>query len=98
MKLTGILPIVATALVLALPAGADEPTPLIAQACAGCHGQAGAGVGATPDIAGYDREAFVQTWAEFRSGERFATIMTRIARGYTDEEVAELADYFSSLR
>ncbi|MFN4098355.1 MAG: c-type cytochrome [Pararhodobacter sp.] len=98
MKLTGLLPILAATLVLALPAGADEPTPLIAQGCAGCHGQAGEGAGSVPDIAGYDREAFVQTWAEFREGERFATIMTRIARGYTDEEVAELADYFSSLR
>ncbi|MGY6695364.1 MAG: c-type cytochrome [Roseinatronobacter sp.] len=79
-------------------AAADPQTPHIAQACAGCHGQSGAGMGAIPDIAGYDRDAFVQVWEEFRAGERFATIMTRIAPGYTDEEVATLADYFASLR
>lgn len=98
MKLTGVLPVLTAALLLALPAGAQEPTPLLAQSCAGCHGQAGEGAGTIPAIAGIDRDTFLQTWAEFREGERFATIMTRIARGYTEDEVAELADYFSSLR
>jgi cytochrome subunit of sulfide dehydrogenase len=74
------------------------PTPNVAQGCAGCHGQAGSGEGAIPPIAGYDRDAFVAVWAEFRANERPATIMNRIARGYSDEEVAALADYFASLR
>jgi cytochrome subunit of sulfide dehydrogenase len=98
MKPTAIVSMTAAAWMMALPVMADEPAPLIAQSCAGCHGQAGAGMGATPSIAGYNRDEFIQTWHEFRQGERFATIMTRIARGYTEEEVAELADYFSSLR
>ncbi len=53
---------------------------------------------AVPAIAGYDRDAFIANWAEFRADERPATIMNRIARGYSDAEVAALADYFSSLR
>ena len=77
---------------------AAQPAPNVAQGCAGCHGQDGAGMGAIPAIAGYDREAFIRTWQEFRAGERSATIMNRIAPGYTDEEVAALAEYFSSLR
>ncbi len=82
------------------PALADpsKPVPLIAQACAGCHGQYGAGQGATPPIAGTPKEDFLKVWAAFRANERPATIMNRIARGYTDEEVAALADYFASLR
>lgn len=88
----------AVGVTVALPSLANEPAPLIAQACAGCHGQSGAGAGAVPALAGYSRDAFVQTWAEFRAGERHATIMTRIARGYTEDEVSQLADYFSSLR
>jgi len=93
---------------LALVLGAAAPvataqaeeirTPMIAQGCAGCHGQSGAGMGAVPRIAGYDREAFITTWEAFRNDERPATIMNRIAPGYTDEEVAALADYFSQLR
>jgi cytochrome subunit of sulfide dehydrogenase len=34
--------------------------PLIAQACAGCHGQNGAGRGGTPKLAGVSREQFVK--------------------------------------
>ena len=85
----------------ATPALAQQqpaPAPLIAQGCAGCHGQAGAGVGGTPAIAGTDRAAFLATWAAFRANERPATIMNRIARSYSDAEVATLADYFSSVK
>lgn len=77
---------------------AQTPTPLIAQACAGCHGQAGAGQGSVPRIAGYSRDLFVSQWAAFRANERPGTIMGRVARGYTDAEVAELAAYFASLK
>jgi sulfide dehydrogenase cytochrome subunit len=88
---------------IATPSGAQQAPaqplvpPLIAQACAGCHGQAGAGNGSVPKIAGYGRDLFVAQWAAFRNKERPATIMDRVARGYTDAEVAQLADYFSKL-
>ncbi len=80
------------------PGPGPAQAPAIALACASCHGPNGAGQGSIPPIAGHDRAAFVQSWAAFRANERPATIMNRIARGYTDAEVAELADYFSSLR
>ena len=93
---------------LALALGAFNPvataqaeeirTPMIAQGCAGCHGQSGAGMGSVPRIAGYSREAFIAVWESFRNDERPAAIMNRIARGYTDEEVAALADYFAQQR
>jgi cytochrome c553 len=73
-------------------------TPLIAQGCVGCHGQAGAGRGIIPKIAGYNRDLFIAQWAAFRANQRPATIMNRVAPGYTDAEVAALADYFSKLK
>ena len=82
----------------AAPAQADEPrTPLIAEGCAGCHGPSGEGVGEIARIAGYDRAAFISIWNEFRNDERPATIMNRIARGYTEAEIETLADYFASI-
>jgi cytochrome subunit of sulfide dehydrogenase len=98
--MTGMVPLAlaAATAVGAQAVGADEAAPLIAQSCAGCHGQDGAGQGEMPAIAGYDRDEFLQVWAEFRADERPATIMNRIAPGYTDEEVEALADYFASLR
>jgi sulfide dehydrogenase cytochrome subunit len=77
---------------------APRPAPLVAQSCAGCHGQAGAGRGSAPAIAGLEPARFVQVWGEFRRDERPATIMNRIARGFTDAEVSVLADYFASTR
>jgi cytochrome subunit of sulfide dehydrogenase len=87
------------AITVSSPALAEAPpAPNVALGCAGCHGQEGPGVGMIPAIAGYDRDAFIAHWAEFQANERPATIMNRIARGYSDAEVAALADYFSSLR
>ncbi len=88
----------AATLALTLPAPAlAETMPLIAESCASCHGQEGAGQGAILPIAGYDREQFVKVWEAFRNDERPATIMNRIAPGFTDDEVQTLADYFASL-
>jgi sulfide dehydrogenase cytochrome subunit len=81
------------------PSSAQTPQPpLIAQGCVGCHGQAGAGKDRIPRIAGYDRELFLAQFAAFRNKQRPATIMDRVASGYTDTEVALLADYFSKLK
>ncbi len=85
------------------PSSAQSPQPspqppLIAQGCVGCHGQAGAGSGSVPRIAGYNRDRFIAQWAAFRAKQRPATIMDRVATGYKDAEVATLADYFSKLK
>ena len=81
------------------PSSAQSPQPpLIAQGCVGCHGQAGAGSGSVPRIAGYNRDLFIAQWAAFRTKQRPATIMDRVATGYKDAEVAALADYFSKLK
>jgi cytochrome c553 len=99
----GIALLAATALLasaIATPSKAQQAPqpPLIALACAGCHGQAGAGSGSVPKIAGYNPDLFIAQWAAFRKKERPATMMHRIAKGYTDAEVAQLADYFSKLK
>jgi sulfide dehydrogenase cytochrome subunit len=82
----------------AVLAQSPPATPLVAQGCAGCHGQSGAGQGASPVIAGLSEDEFLKIWAAFRANERPATIMNRIARGYTDAEVAALAAYFAARR
>ncbi len=34
----------------------------------------------------------------FRAGQRSATVMDRIAKGFTDDEIRQLATYFSALK
>jgi sulfide dehydrogenase cytochrome subunit len=87
-----------TATAVAWAQSPAKPAPLTAEGCLGCHGPAAKGQDGVPAIRGYDKAEFVKVWAQFRANERPATIMNRIARGYTDEEVAALADYFSSLK
>jgi cytochrome subunit of sulfide dehydrogenase len=78
--------------------GTAAPTPLAAQGCIGCHGPNGTGSGGTPAITGRDRAEFAATMAAFRANERQGTIMNRIARGYTDAEIAAMADHFAAIR
>lgn len=68
--------------------------------CAGCHGTEGRAVAGKRDLslAGYPRESFVRGMTMYRDGTRKATLMHQVAKGYTDEEIAALAEYFSKQR
>jgi cytochrome c553 len=91
------LSLAALLLGLATPAGAG-PAPLAAQGCLGCHGPQGRGAGAVPGIAGRDAGELQALLRAFRAGERPATIMDRIARGYTEAEFAAVAAHFAGER
>ncbi|HPA90843.1 MAG TPA: c-type cytochrome [Quisquiliibacterium sp.] len=69
----------------------------LASNCANCHGTEGrsAGGGGMPGLAGLSRAYFLEQMNAFRSGARQATVMHQIAKGYTDEQIAQLADFFS---
>ncbi len=69
----------------------------LAATCANCHGtdghaQKGASV---PGLAGMKADVLVEQMQAFRNGTRPATIMHQIAKGYNDEQVRQLADYFA---
>ncbi len=65
--------------------------------CANCHGTDGrsAGGGGMPGLSGLSPAYFVEQMKAFRDGTRKATIMNQLAKGYTDEQIATLAAYFS---
>lgn len=83
---------------------ADEKKPvmtgasaeMLANTCAGCHGTYGASAGpASPSLGGISSEYFKETMAGFASDEIKSTIMGRIAKGYSEEEIAQMGDYFA---
>ncbi|HEV7267310.1 MAG TPA: c-type cytochrome [Falsiroseomonas sp.] len=93
------LPLAAVLLGLASPQGvAAGPAPLAAQGCLGCHGPEGGGAGALPAIAGRDAGELRGLLNAFRAGERPATIMDRIARGYSEAELAAIVAHFAGRR
>lgn len=70
----------------------------VAEGCVACHGPGGGGSGTVPPLAGRDAADLSAAMAAFRANERPATIMNRIARGYTEAEIAAAVTYFSGLR
>jgi sulfide dehydrogenase cytochrome subunit len=68
---------------------------MLANTCAACHGTGGSSVAQIPSLAGAKAEYFVDTMKAFKSGARKATVMDRVAKGYSDEEIALMGDYFA---
>lgn len=68
----------------------------LAWTCAGCHGTDGASTGpATPSIGGLSEIYMIDTMTAYREDERPSTIMGRIAKGYSDEEIEAMAGFFA---
>lgn len=66
--------------------------------CAGCHGTDGVGGTAIPPLKGRDAAYMESALMEYREGKRPGTIMPRIAKGYTDEDIKAVAAYFAGLK
>ena len=81
-----------------LPAAAEGPPPaLLAAGCAACHGPAGHSPGTIPAIDTLDAAALAEKLNGFRAGTLEATVMTRIAKGFTEDEIAAMSDYIAGL-
>jgi cytochrome subunit of sulfide dehydrogenase len=46
-------------------------------------------------LAGKSKSYIVEQMAAFKSGTRQATIMHQISKGYSDDQIALMAEYFS---
>ena len=65
--------------------------------CSACHGAAGISVSPLwPNLAGQKEQYLVKQIKAFRDGERKDPAMAPMVAGLTDEDVANLAAYFSS--
>ena len=78
-----------------------SPGARLAATCAACHGTDGATKNAPnfatlPALAGQPRENLAASLRAYKAGTRPATIMTQIAKGYTDEQLELLAAHFAA--
>lgn len=80
----------------AAPALADTAGRDLAASCAACHGTDGHATGRMATLAGRDREDLLTRLRGFRDGSQTATVMHQHAKGYTDEELVRIAEYFAS--
>jgi len=70
----------------------------LAATCAQCHGTEGRAVEgeALVRLAGLPRDYLLTQLLAFRTGDRKATIMHQITRGYSEEQLEKLAAYFAA--
>jgi sulfide dehydrogenase cytochrome subunit len=67
-----------------------------AASCSGCHAS-GAGVATdVPRLAGRNSADIVAALQEFRTGKRPATVMDRIAKGFSDDEANAIAAWLTA--
>ena len=84
-----------------IPFAAANLTPAGARAsaanCAACHGTNGNSAGgAIAGLAGANKDYFIAQMKAFKEGKRDATVMHQIAKGYSDAEIAAIADFFAA--
>ena len=97
-----LLPTVAALSLLAATGAAQAADPNLARnlaaTCANCHGTNGNAVkGSGMDaLAGMEKAKILQKLADFKSGDKPASIMHQISKGYTDEQIDLIAGYFAA--
>ena len=97
-----LLPTVAALSLLAATGIAQAADPNLARnlaaTCANCHGTNGNAVkgGGIDALAGMEKAKTLQKLADFKSGDKPASIMHQITKGYTDEQLDLIAGYFAA--
>jgi cytochrome c553 len=80
--------------------GAAEAAPAVpppgAASCSGCHAADPKVETRVPRIAGRPPAEIVAAMEAFRSGQKPATVMDRIAKGFTDTEIRAIAEWLGA--
>jgi cytochrome c553 len=83
--------------IVAGAAHSAEP-PAGASSCSGCHPATAKVESPVPPIRGREPTEIVTAMQAFRSGERASTVMGRIAKGFTDDEIRAIAAWLATQR
>ena len=97
MKAFHVASAAACALLVAAPVTAkadQDPIRYIAANCTNCHATSGRGSGGMPSLAGLQTAYIAEQMRLFRDGKRPSTVMHQIAKGYSEQQIERLADYF----
>ncbi|MEN8132700.1 MAG: cytochrome c [Pseudomonadota bacterium] len=66
--------------------------------CAGCHGAQGEGKGNFPAIKGQAAADLVSAMQAYKSGSRKDPTMNAIFKGMNDEDIENMAAYYSAIK
>ena len=96
MMLRLLLPVLASALLLAGPVWAADMAPPGASSCTGCHAPKRIPDSVIPRIAGRKAADIVQFMREYRSGAWPSSVMGRLAKGFDDQQIDAIAAWFTA--
>ncbi len=99
MKMVSVL-FLAGLMLTSGPAMAGDPAAGKAKAatCAACHGPNGVpGNPLWPNLAGQKDQYLIKQMKAFRDGQRQDPLMARMSASLSDQDIEDLAAYFSSL-
>lgn len=86
--------LVASSPAMGQPAVSPSSAPPGASSCSGCHARSTIGH-PIPSLQGLSAPDIVSALQAFRNGEREATVMGRIARGFADGEMRAIAEWLA---
>lgn len=78
------------------PALAAPSVETITRNCVVCHGPKEAGQAEIPTLANYPAKKMAEMLAGFKADQKPATIMNRIAKAFSDEQIAAIADHLGT--
>ena len=94
-----IITVMAGASLWIVPAIAQSPSPPPgAASCGGCHPANPSAATPVPRLEGRGATELVSLMQGFRSGQQAATVMDRIAKGYSEPEIQSIADWYARQR
>lgn len=76
---------------------ADEAQ-MLSLSCVSCHGPDGKSKTITPYIAGKGKVTLYKALLDYKYDKKEGTIMSKHAKGFSDEELEQIAYYFSSIK
>jgi cytochrome subunit of sulfide dehydrogenase len=93
--LTSVAAAIGIALIAVAAVASAEP-PAGAASCSGCHPASARVASPVPRLAGRDKAELAKAMLDFRSGARTGTVMDRIAKGFTDDEIQAIAAWYAA--
>jgi len=78
------------------PAAAAE-APSETSSCSGCHAASEAVETPVPRLAGLPAPRIAEAMRAFRAGTRPGTIMPRLAKGFSDDEITAIAAWYAAM-
>jgi sulfide dehydrogenase cytochrome subunit len=91
--------VVTALLIAAAVAGAEAasaPAPSGASSCSGCHAASATMETPVPSLTGRNPADIEAAMLAFRSGQRPASVMDRIAKGFSVEEIKAIAAWYGA--